>query len=51
MRIAEYVATVPEDAGLSPLKLAVVQDGSIVLTDYVPAQFKESAAAEVAGEA
>lgn len=51
LRIAEYVATVPEDAGLSPLKLAVVQDGCIVLTDYVPAQFKESAAAEVAGEA
>jgi|WetSurMetagenome_2_1015567.scaffolds.fasta_scaffold118506_2 septum site-determining protein MinC len=51
LRIAEYVATVPDDAGLSPLKLAVVQEGSIVLTDYVPSQFKESVASEALEEA
>lgn len=42
LRIAEHVATVPPDAGLSPLKLASVQDGAIILTDYIPTQFKEN---------
>lgn len=43
LRIASHVATVPADAGLSPLKLAVIQESSIILTDYVPSQFKEVA--------
>lgn len=42
LRIAEHVATVPDDAGMSPLKLAMIQDGNIILTDYVPAQFADS---------
>ncbi len=41
LRIASHVATVPQDAGSSPLKLAMVRDGNIVLTDYIPAQFRE----------
>jgi len=44
LRIAGHVATVPNDAGLSPLKLAIVQNGNIVLTDYLSSQFKESLA-------
>lgn len=50
LRIAEHVATVPADAGLSPLKLAMVQDGSIVLTDYMPAQFQDILAVEAVEE-
>lgn len=46
LRIASYVATVPSDVALSPLKLAVIQNNSIVLTDYVPTQFKEAVAQE-----
>ena len=41
LRIAEHVATVPEDAGKTPLKLAMIQNGAIILTDYVPAQFQD----------
>lgn len=44
LRIADHVATVPMDAKLSPLKLAIVQEGNIVLTDYLPSQFKETVA-------
>ena len=46
LRIASHVATIPSDVALSPLKLAMVQDGSIILTDYISSQFKESAAQE-----
>ncbi len=42
LRIGEHVATVPPDAGLTPLKLAMISEGTIVLTDYVPTQFKEN---------
>jgi len=42
LRIAEYVATVPADASLSPLKIATVQNGTIVLTDYLSSQFQEA---------
>lgn len=48
LRIGSHVATVPDDAGSSPLKLAVVQDGTIVLMDYIPSQFKESMTVEEA---
>jgi len=48
LRIAEHVATVPEDAGMSPLKLAMIQDNNIVLTDYVPAQFADNFAEQEA---
>ena len=48
LRIAEHVATVPKDAGMTPLKLAMVQDGNIVLTDYVPAQFADNFAEQEA---
>ncbi len=48
LRIASHVATVPADAGLSPLKLALIQDNCIILTDYVPAQFKETMSAQEA---
>lgn len=46
LRIASYVATVPPDAANSPLKLAMVQGNSIILTDYVPTQFKEAVVQE-----
>jgi septum site-determining protein MinC len=42
LRIAEHVATVPADAALSPLKLAMIQNNTIILTDYIPSQFKEN---------
>lgn len=42
LRIASCVATVPPGASQVPLKMASVQDGAIVLTDYVPSQFKET---------
>ena len=48
LRIASCVATVPADAALSPLKMAMIQDGAIILTDYVSAQFRESAPAQEA---
>lgn len=46
LRIGSHVATVPADAGNSPLKLAMVQDNTIVLMDYISSQFKESMAVE-----
>ena len=46
LRIGSHVATVPENAGSSPLKLAVVQNNAIVLMDYVSSQFRESMAVE-----
>ena len=48
LRIAAFVATVPADVALSPLKLALVQNKSITLTDYIPTQFKENAAVQEA---
>jgi len=48
LRIASHVATVPSDIGLSPLKVAVIQNSSIILTDYIPSQFKESVVAQEA---
>lgn len=48
LRIASYVATVPTDVALSPLKLAMVQNKSITLTDYVSSQFKEAVTAQEA---
>ena len=41
LRIADHVATLPNSTSLSPLKLAVVQNGDIVITDYIPAQFQD----------
>ncbi|MBQ6807839.1 MAG: hypothetical protein IJP07_01560 [Firmicutes bacterium] len=46
LRIGSHVATVPTDAGTTPLKLAVVQNNTIVLMDYIPSQFRESMAVE-----
>ncbi|MDO4733113.1 MAG: septum site-determining protein MinC [Bacillota bacterium] len=46
LRIGSHVATVPSDAGSTPLKLAVVQENAIVLMDYIPSQFRESMAVE-----
>ena len=46
LRIASCVATVPSDAALSPLKLAAVQNGAIILTDYIPSQFRENMSQE-----
>jgi len=48
LRIAAHVATVPEDAARTPLKLAVIQNGSIVLTDYISSQFHDTMTAEEA---
>lgn len=42
LRIGAHVATVPQDAGNTPLKAAIVQNGAIVLMDYIPSQFRES---------
>lgn len=42
LRISSCVATVPQGASLTPLKMAAIHNGSIVLTDYVPSQFKEA---------
>lgn len=39
LRIAEHVATLPEDLAVSPLKAAMIRDGAIVITDYHPAHF------------
>ena len=46
LRISSCVATVPQGASLTPLKMASIKNGSIVLTDYVPSQFKEAVAQE-----
>ena len=46
LRISSCVATVPQGASITPLKMASIKNGSIVLTDYVPSQFKEAAAQE-----
>ena len=43
LRISSCVATVPQGASLTPLKMATIKNGAIVLTDYVPSQFKEAA--------
>ncbi len=46
IRIASHVATVPEEVWKTPLKAAIIRDGGIVLTDYLPAQFADLPAAE-----
>ena len=46
LRIASCVATVPTGASKTPLKMASIQNGAIVLTDYIPSQFKEAAVPE-----
>ena len=46
LRISSCVATVPSGASLTPLKMASIQNGAIVLTDYIPSQFKEAAVQE-----
>ena len=46
LRISSCVATVPQGARLTPLKMAAIQNGAIVLTDYIPSQFKEAAGQE-----
>ena len=40
LRIADHVATVPAELADSPLKAAMIKDGTIVVTDYLPSQFK-----------
>ena len=42
LRIASHVATIPAEVALSPLKVAAIQNNSIILTDYIPTQFKET---------
>lgn len=44
LRIAEHVATLPEDMGGAPLKMATLKDESIVITDYHPTRFSLEAA-------
>lgn len=46
LRISSCVATVPQGASMTPLKMATIKNGAIVLTDYVPSQFKEAAIQE-----
>ena len=46
LRISSCVATVPQGASMTPLKMASIKNGSIVLTDYVPSQFREATARE-----
>ena len=40
VRIADHVATVPPELADSPLKTAMIKDDTIVVTDYLPSQFK-----------
>jgi len=46
LRIAEHVATLPDNLGERPLKMAALKDGSIVITDYNPMRFGAEQAAE-----
>lgn len=39
LRIAEHVATLPEDLGDAPLKMATLKNNAIVITDYQPSYF------------
>ena len=39
LRIAEHVATLPDNLGDAPLKMATLQEGNIVITDYSPTRF------------
>ena len=39
MRIAEHVATLPDDLGSTPLKMATLKNDNIVITDYHPLYF------------
>jgi septum site-determining protein MinC len=39
LRIAEHVATLPDNLGDTPLKMAALKDESIVITDYRPPYF------------
>ena len=45
--ISSCVATVPASAAATPLKMASILGGAIVLTDYQPSLFKEAAVQEV----
>jgi septum site-determining protein MinC len=47
LRIADLVATVPANIKKSPLKIAFCQDDAMVLTDYVPSQFRPIGQQEV----
>ena len=40
LRISDMVATVPPEIAGTPLKAAMIQGDSIILTDYNPSQFK-----------
>jgi septum site-determining protein MinC len=40
VRIADHVATVPQELAESPLKAAMIKGDTIVVTDYFPSQFK-----------
>ena len=39
LRIAEHVATLPDNLGETPLKMATLKDDNIVITDYSPQYF------------
>jgi septum site-determining protein MinC len=39
LRIAEHVATLPENLGDTPLKMATLKGDNIVITDYSPLYF------------
>ncbi|MCL1975796.1 MAG: hypothetical protein FWG61_06515 [Firmicutes bacterium] len=43
LRIAEHVATLPDDVGNSPLKMATLKDSNIIITDYHPQYFNTEA--------
>lgn len=46
LRIAEHVATLPDDLSDTPLKAAMIQEGSILITDYHPTHFIAARAAQ-----
>jgi septum site-determining protein MinC len=46
LRIAEHVATLPEDLGDAPLKMAMLRDDNIQVSDYNPSRFGMESAAQ-----
>ncbi|MCL1817189.1 MAG: hypothetical protein FWG43_06285, partial [Clostridiales bacterium] len=47
LRIAEHVATLPDNLADTPLKMATLVDNSIVVTDYNPARFGMESASQI----
>jgi septum site-determining protein MinC len=47
LRIAEHVSTLPDNLGDTPLKMAMLKNESIVITDYHPMHFNTEPAEEL----